>query len=134
MRKREREFLEFIAENPGDNTLRLVYADWLDEQGDLRGQLIRLVVEMESVSDRLKTEFAEDLQQLAVWKYLLGVKTGPLGTHPIEVVSDDGRPAGFRLRAVRTQPNAMATMATAIRLGFARGAIPALVVDPPPAQ
>lgn len=37
----EASFLAAIAENPKDQNLPLVFADWLDEQGDPRGQWIR---------------------------------------------------------------------------------------------
>ncbi len=36
------QFLAAVAATPDDHTLRLVYADWLDEQDDPRGELIRL--------------------------------------------------------------------------------------------
>jgi uncharacterized protein (TIGR02996 family) len=35
-------FLDAIRANPGDDTHRLVYADWLDERGDPRGDFLRL--------------------------------------------------------------------------------------------
>src|SRR5438128_626897 len=31
-----------IAQAPDDDALRLMYADWLDDQGDPRGELIRI--------------------------------------------------------------------------------------------
>ncbi|MFO0822879.1 MAG: TIGR02996 domain-containing protein [Gemmataceae bacterium] len=34
-------FVAAILANPRDETVRLVYADWLDEQGDARGGLLR---------------------------------------------------------------------------------------------
>jgi uncharacterized protein (TIGR02996 family) len=34
-------FLHAIIENPGDDTLRLVYADWLEERGDPRAPFVR---------------------------------------------------------------------------------------------
>jgi uncharacterized protein (TIGR02996 family) len=37
-------FLRNILLNPEDDALRLVYADWLDERGDPRGELLRLLV------------------------------------------------------------------------------------------
>src|SRR5262245_8917795 len=37
----EASFLAAIAENPDDKNLPLIFADWLDEQGDPRGQWIR---------------------------------------------------------------------------------------------
>jgi uncharacterized protein (TIGR02996 family) len=35
-------FQRTIAENPDDDAPRLVFADWLEEQGDLRGEFIRI--------------------------------------------------------------------------------------------
>jgi uncharacterized protein (TIGR02996 family) len=35
-------FLEALRENPDDESLRLIYADWLDERGDKRGEFLRL--------------------------------------------------------------------------------------------
>jgi uncharacterized protein (TIGR02996 family) len=39
-------FVEAIRAAPDDHALRLVYADWLEERGDARGQLLRIVHEM----------------------------------------------------------------------------------------
>src|SRR5947209_5479870 len=39
-------FLRAIIEGPDDDDLRLVYADWLDERGDPRGEFIRVQVEL----------------------------------------------------------------------------------------
>ena len=33
--------LDAIKDNPDDDTPRLIYADWLDDQGDVRGEFIR---------------------------------------------------------------------------------------------
>jgi uncharacterized protein (TIGR02996 family) len=35
-------FLRAIAANPGDDSYRLVFADWLEEQGDGRAEFLRL--------------------------------------------------------------------------------------------
>ena len=35
-------FLQAIQESPADDTLRLIFADWLEERGDVRCELIRL--------------------------------------------------------------------------------------------
>jgi uncharacterized protein (TIGR02996 family) len=51
----ERHFLAAIEAQPDDRTSRLVYADWLDERGDSRGELIRIEEEMRGIpihSDR----------------------------------------------------------------------------------
>jgi carbon storage regulator len=39
--REESEFLEAIAANPGDGALLLVYADWLEERGNPRSEVIR---------------------------------------------------------------------------------------------
>jgi leucine-rich repeat protein SHOC2 len=39
-------FLQAILASPEDRALRLVYADWLEEQGDARGELLRVVEAM----------------------------------------------------------------------------------------
>lgn len=38
------EFFQAILDHPDDDELRLVFADWLDEQGDPRGEFIRLQI------------------------------------------------------------------------------------------
>src|SRR5262249_27967980 len=35
-------FVQAILDDPDDDSLRLIYADWLEERGDPRGQFIRL--------------------------------------------------------------------------------------------
>lgn len=42
----ERAFLKAIRAKPGDRTARLVYADWLQERDDPRGELIRIEEEL----------------------------------------------------------------------------------------
>jgi uncharacterized protein (TIGR02996 family) len=39
-------FLQAIRDDPEDNAVRLVYADWLEERGDPRGELVRIEEEM----------------------------------------------------------------------------------------
>jgi uncharacterized protein (TIGR02996 family) len=38
----EQAFLQAMVENPCDLTVRLIFADWLEERGDPRGELLRL--------------------------------------------------------------------------------------------
>ncbi len=45
----EQAFLREIAANPRDNTARLVYADWLDEKGDPRGEYLRVHCELSTL-------------------------------------------------------------------------------------
>jgi uncharacterized protein (TIGR02996 family) len=44
-------FLETILENPDEDAPRLVYADWLEEQGDPRSEFIRVQCELASLED-----------------------------------------------------------------------------------
>jgi uncharacterized protein (TIGR02996 family) len=39
-------FLQAIKEKPDDDAARLIFADWLEERGDARGELIRVQVEI----------------------------------------------------------------------------------------
>jgi uncharacterized protein (TIGR02996 family) len=45
----ERAFLAAITANPADDLSRLVYADWLDERGDVRGEFLRLHLALRSL-------------------------------------------------------------------------------------
>ncbi len=38
-----------IIENPHDRELRLVFADWLEEEGDVRGQVVRMQCQLEDM-------------------------------------------------------------------------------------
>ncbi len=49
----EKGFLDVIRANPDDDTTRLVYADWLDERGDIRGEYLRLEHELAQIPLRL---------------------------------------------------------------------------------
>src|SRR5690606_1254176 len=49
----EQAFLEAIDSNPGDVLQRLIYADWLEEQGDWRGEYIRRRHDLEGAADPL---------------------------------------------------------------------------------
>src|SRR5262245_32367297 len=55
----EAALLQAMQENPEDTSLRLVFADWLEERGDPRGELIRLLhtlTQSIEVPDRSKLE------------------------------------------------------------------------------
>src|SRR5262249_8383376 len=61
----EEALLEAIAESPGDDTPRGVLADWLEEQGDARGELRRLTLLLRSQPDAAaRPAGAEGLQAL----------------------------------------------------------------------
>lgn len=44
-------FLQAIRANPDDDHLRLIYADWLEERGDPRGEFIRVQIELAKEPD-----------------------------------------------------------------------------------
>src|SRR5215813_14910898 len=44
-------FLEAIRAAPDDDGPRLVYADWLEERGDPRGEFIRIQCVLEHIAD-----------------------------------------------------------------------------------
>src|SRR5262249_40272313 len=50
-------FIQAIQQNPQDQSLLLVYADWLDERGDVRADYLRLVPQLaeQSARDRFNT-------------------------------------------------------------------------------
>lgn len=54
----EQSFLSRIIESPEDDSLRLMYADWLDEQNSLHGEFIRLQLQREAF-DSWDPEFLE---------------------------------------------------------------------------
>ncbi len=49
MNQQQRAFLEEVIANPSDDTPRLIYADYLEEAGDPRGEFIRLQCELEQL-------------------------------------------------------------------------------------
>jgi uncharacterized protein (TIGR02996 family) len=44
-------FLQAIIASPDDESLRLIYADWLDERGDPRGEFIRVQCQLANVPE-----------------------------------------------------------------------------------
>jgi uncharacterized protein (TIGR02996 family) len=60
------EFLAALRENPNDNVSRLVYADWLDEQGDPLAEFVRLEVRLAGggITDDERREMANRLAEL----------------------------------------------------------------------
>jgi uncharacterized protein (TIGR02996 family) len=49
----EAGFLRAIQENPDDDDVRLVYADWLEERGDMRGEYLQLEHQLVHIPLRL---------------------------------------------------------------------------------
>ncbi len=60
----EREFLEIIRADLGNPVPRLIFADWLDEQGDPRGEFIRTQCELEQTEQSaLKRRWLRDRER-----------------------------------------------------------------------
>jgi len=80
----ERGFLQAMLEHPEDKALRLVFADWLDERADPRGELIRLlhtltqsveVPDRIQLEDRLRTLLGSGVQPVGpFWTNAIGMK------------------------------------------------------------
>src|SRR5271165_2283694 len=78
--------------NPEDTALRLVFADWLEERGDPRGELVRLlhtltqsveVPDRSNLEDRLRSLVATGVQPVGpFWTNSIGMKFAwiPAGT------------------------------------------------------
>ena len=66
MSHEEEGFVNAVAREPDDDVLRLVYADWLEEQGDPRAELVRVQVELarRDVPLRRRTELRLRERQL----------------------------------------------------------------------
>lgn len=62
----EEQFLQAIRDEPDNDDLKLIYADWLDDFGDPRGELIRLSVAMRRATQQAETE--------REWRSLLGIQ------------------------------------------------------------
>lgn len=62
----ERPFVEAVCAAPADMVPRIVFADWLDEQGDPRGEFLRDSIAIEQAIERLGWGFA-----FANWRSVL---------------------------------------------------------------
>src|SRR5262245_28957102 len=47
----EEAFIRGLLENPEDDTLRLVYADWLEEHGDNRSEFLRAAIAVRTAAN-----------------------------------------------------------------------------------
>ena len=89
---REEGFLQAIIEEPDDVGLRLIYADWLEERGDPRGEFIRVQCQLEDLDendsrfDELKTRERELLASGREIRDLMGARN----LHIIDVFDVDG--------------------------------------------
>jgi uncharacterized protein (TIGR02996 family) len=89
---REQSLLEAIRENPHDDSLRLIYADWLEERGDPRSEFLRLECRIQRLPEAgadyqaLRQRLSELGAGLDVrWRALvcrIHLETGPWHEHP----------------------------------------------------
>jgi uncharacterized protein (TIGR02996 family) len=82
-----KSFVRAILENPHDPQLRLIFADWLEERGDARGDFLRLEVELKGMAredERYPALAArlEELRQLIGPKWLAVLDTPPIENCP----------------------------------------------------
>jgi uncharacterized protein (TIGR02996 family) len=70
----EEAFIQAIADNPADDTPRLIFADWLEERGDPRAEFIRVQCALHQLpsDDSQRAELAHRQRELrrrheAVW-------------------------------------------------------------------
>jgi uncharacterized protein (TIGR02996 family) len=80
-------FIRAIVDRPGDDLPRLVYADWLDERGDPRGEYLR--AEMENVR---RFQESSNAQHLMMWLATAGRLAEPLD--PVWVARVSRPPVG----------------------------------------
>ncbi|MGF1578850.1 MAG: TIGR02996 domain-containing protein [Gemmataceae bacterium] len=66
MASQEALLRQAILDRPDDNTCRLIYADWLEEQGDPRAEFVRLQCELEPISydDDRRTLMVQRINEL----------------------------------------------------------------------
>ncbi len=103
----EQDFLDAILSHPADPTPRLVFADWLDERGDPRGELVRIQEELrqaavphrDKVEARMRELLGAGVEPLTFTKtnsfgiefvlifpgeFLMGSPREETGRHPLE--------------------------------------------------
>ena len=66
----EQPFVDAICAQPADRAPRRIFADWLDEQGDPRGEWLRASLEIEEAIDELGWGFAFRPWRPLAWRLL----------------------------------------------------------------
>jgi uncharacterized protein (TIGR02996 family) len=102
-----------LAATPDDAALHAAYADLLIEQGDPRGEYIRLQLALEDPG--LRADRRADLwrRQYDLWKAHAAAWAGPLARHPAGLLGGWRRGWVHSVRAVRVTPGLFALLATA---------------------
>lgn len=136
----ERAFLRAIRAEPHDDALRLIYADWLDERGDPRGEFIRIQCALAKlpINDPLQAELTSREQTLrdehevewsrplhglvSGWEFVRGIlesvslSAGAFLEHAVEIV----RRAPVRRFRIFEAGTCFAQLVRSSRLGLAR--------------
>ncbi len=96
------DFAEAIADEPTNELPKLIFADWMDEQGDPRGELVRTICELRKNEKYPSPEPISDrLMFLYMRKYELRRR---LGIDPLkEVKQERGRAVHFHNGALHDQ-------------------------------
>jgi uncharacterized protein (TIGR02996 family) len=76
----EAAFLEALLGEPGDTGLRLVFADWLEERGDPRGELLRLTHALTQDTEQTGRQGCEERLRALLAEGVRAV--GPFRTDP----------------------------------------------------
>lgn len=78
----DRAFLAAVMANPRDRLLRLVYADWLDERGDPRGEFLRIQCLLEELpagaDERRQLQERADALQVGLSSDWVAALGGPI--------------------------------------------------------
>lgn len=91
----EATFLQAMQEQPEDNALRLVFADWLEERGDPRGELLRL---LHTLTKEVETPQRQELEGRLRSLLGAGVQTvGPFWMNSIGIKFAWVTPGTFRM-------------------------------------
>jgi uncharacterized protein (TIGR02996 family) len=111
----EATFLQAMQEHPEDVNLRLVLADWLEERGDLRGELIRLlhtltqsveVPDRSKLEDRLRILVSAGVKPVGpFFTNSMGMKFAwiPAGTFLMGIPANEERKTHYVIRSDETQ-------------------------------
>lgn len=63
----DEDFLDAIATKPESDMHRLVYADWLEERGDVRAEFLRLDHELQCLSEEEEEYLVKESRWLDLW-------------------------------------------------------------------
>ncbi|MFL5330116.1 MAG: TIGR02996 domain-containing protein [Gemmataceae bacterium] len=77
-------FLKAIDAAPNDDILRLMYADWLDEQGDRRGEFIRAEVEFMKADEDRREASIPNAQLIVIGRDIEPAWVAQISRVPIE--------------------------------------------------